>query len=154
MFKISNQGHQNVITSIQNTRARLRKFTTAMNLANFRPQIADASKRFHPLKDFYTPFTNRQKQVVLFQNHFLLSTKCPITKLQRPKLCFSSARGFQARQRQFTVSPITGAVVVTSNPRKDENGKEMLIDISSRASAVSQRYRLANFEFVLTSTSV
>ncbi|KAL8699580.1 MAG: hypothetical protein Q9201_005927 [Fulgogasparrea decipioides] len=37
-------------------------------------------------------------------------------------------------RRPFSASAIASAAVVTANPRKDEDGKEMLIDITDRAS--------------------
>lgn len=40
-------------------------------------------------------------------------------------------------RRHFSASATTSAAVVTANPKKDEDGNEMLIDITERASTVS-----------------
>ena len=44
--------------------------------------------------------------------------------------------GHPLERRMLSVSPAAKAAVVRANPRKDENGNEMLIDITARAANV------------------
>ena len=61
-----------------------------------------------------------------------------IPHLNRPPIPSAPpSLGYPLPRRMFSVSSATKATVITGNPRKDEDGKEMLIDITARAAKVS-----------------
>ena len=73
------------------------------------------------------------------QRSFSISTAAKLPPL--PKM--SSISGSAAQRsipRTFTTSSSRRAVVVTANPRRDDDGNEMLIDITPRASKASLRF--------------
>ena len=58
-----------------------------------------------------------------------------IPRRRRPFLSPASP-GHSLQRRMFSVSLAAKAAVIVSNPRKDEDGNEMLIDITARAAKV------------------
>ena len=70
------------------------------------------------------------------QRRFSIPT---IAKLSLPLKVACVPVAQRSVRRLFTTSSRSSAVVVTANPRKDDDGNEMLIDITPRASKVSPR---------------
>ncbi len=66
------------------------------------------------------------------------------------ELCSSS---HLPQTRHFSVSASARAVVVKANPRKDEDGNDMLIDITSRAATVRSLWRTPNLWYVADNDS-
>lgn len=92
--------------------------------------------RFHPLLDFSIPAfkatrpSSTQVHSTFIQLHTRDRELGSITHLPQT--------------RQFSASASAGAAVVKANPRKDEEGKDMLIDITSRAATVCNFRRTLN----------
>ena len=76
---------------------------------------------FEPLPELLLPFL-RERPTHLSYNKSRKSSRLSTSTSQS--------------KRRFSASHISKAVVVTSNPRKDEEGNDMLVDITSRAATV------------------
>ena len=91
------------------------------------PEHRSSSQHFYtPIPDFFLPAS------VTKEYH-----TCAISHRHRTPFPTASAiPGHPNQRRMFSASPAAKAVVVTANPRKDEDGNEMLIDITARAAKV------------------
>ena len=88
--------------------------------------LSTSQHSFTSLPDLLLPASTTKEQYPSTTSHlhrsFLLS---------RP-----TASDHLLQRRLFSASPRAEAAVVTANPRKDEDGNEMLIDITTRAANV------------------
>ena len=93
----------------------------ASSLNTGRNLTTGCSPKFEPFPEFFVPSLSEKRTHPLY--HCIRSSR-------------SSTLCGQLK-RHFSQSPSSKAVAVTINPRKDEDGNEMLIDITSRAATVS-----------------
>ena len=102
--------------------------TPSKNTVNLRRHL---STNQHPFRGLLPPS--------ITSKHHAFSTPYHHKRI----LSFGPTRpGHPLERRMLSVSPAAKAAVVRANPRKDENGNEMLIDITARAANVLSFYSL------------
>lgn len=140
---VSNYFHSNIILSTSPWWMATKIFA--------QPFVLPATKSFKCL--YPRVYTKLNSQLLVKDEHgltpliFLPSSPRKLSiysfsNSKRPGVLQSFSQDGQ-KGRRFSVSIIAKAVVVTANPRKDENGNEMIIDITPRAASVgftSSRY--------------
>ena len=88
--------------------------------------LSTSQHSFTSIPDFLLPASTTKKHHATTTSH-----------LHRSFLLFPpTSSGHLSQRRMFSASPGAKAAVVTANPRKDEDGNEMLIDITTRAANV------------------
>lgn len=102
-------------------RAGCTRVTQATFSSNSRNIMNSSRHNTEPLPEFLLPFLRERNASLLFHRSFRLSR--------------ASCHDTQSK-RNFSSSPAPKAVAATINPRKDEEGNDMLIDITSRAATV------------------
>lgn len=95
---------------------------TKATFSSTSPIFMNSSRyKTEPLPEYLLPFLRERRAYLLFHRPFRSS-----------RLSCNNSQS----KRGFFSSPTPKAVAATINPRKDEEGNDMLIDITSRAATV------------------
>lgn len=85
------------------------------------------------MPDFLLPAFSCLRLAIIPSSHYVSSRASSSSRTPEP-----------TRHRSFSNSPVSPAVVVTTNPRKDEDGNDMIVDITPRAAKVGPSLPYAN----------